>query len=66
MVIAQVFNQTAELAMPIGIPTKETKAEIESHPVTKKLKKVSVQYKLTLHKPFCASCSSTHFGLFLQ
>ena len=32
------LNQTAELAMPMGIPTKETKAEIESHPVTTEAK----------------------------
>ena len=29
----QIFNSTAELAIPIGIPTKEAKAEIETHPV---------------------------------
>ena len=31
--IAQMFNPTAELLIPIGIPTKEAKAEIEIHPV---------------------------------
>ena len=33
-VIAQIFNPTAELVMPTGIPTKEGKVEMETHPVT--------------------------------
>ena len=33
-VIAQIFNSTAELAIPTGIPTNKAKAEIETHPVT--------------------------------
>ena len=32
-VIAQIFNLIEELVIPIGIPTKEAKAEIETHPV---------------------------------
>ena len=32
-------NLTAELAMPIGILTKETKPEMEPHPVTAEAKK---------------------------
>ena len=32
-VITQIFNRIVELAIPIGIPTKEAKAEIETHPV---------------------------------
>ena len=32
-VTAQNFNPTAELVFPIGIPTKEEKAEMETHPV---------------------------------
>ena len=32
-VIAQTFNPIAELLIPIGIPIKEAKAEIEIHPV---------------------------------
>ena len=32
-VFAQIFNHTAELVIPIGIPSKEAKAEIEIHPV---------------------------------
>ena len=33
-VIAQFFNPSAELAIPTGIPTKEAKAEMKTHPVT--------------------------------
>ena len=33
-VITQIFNATAELVMPIGIPAKEAKAEMQTHPVT--------------------------------
>ena len=32
-VIAQTFNPIAELVIPIGITTKEAKAETETHPV---------------------------------
>ena len=28
---AQIFNPIVELAIPIGIPTKEAKAELEIH-----------------------------------
>ena len=43
-VIAQIFNPVAELVIPIGIPTKETKTEIETPPVISenKIKKCSV------------------------
>ena len=37
-IIAQVFNPTAEIAIPTGIPIKEAKAEMETHPVTVKAK----------------------------
>ena len=33
-VIAQIFNPTVELAMNLGISTKEAKVETEIHPVT--------------------------------
>ena len=33
-VITQIFNPIAELVITIEIPTKETKAELETHPVT--------------------------------
>ena len=36
--IAQIFNTIAELVNPIGIPSKEAKAEIQIHPVTVKAK----------------------------
>ena len=32
-VITQIFNPIAELVIPIGIPTKEAKAETETHSV---------------------------------
>ena len=32
-VITQIFNPIVELVIPIGIPTKEAKAEKETHPV---------------------------------
>ena len=31
--IAKTFNPTAELVIPIGIPSKEAKTKIEIHPV---------------------------------
>ena len=37
-VIRQILNCPAKLVIPIGIPTKETKAQIETHPVTAKNK----------------------------
>ena len=48
VLIAQMFNLTAELVMPIRIPTKESKAEIETHPVTPEAEnpELSVQYIL--------------------
>ena len=30
-VIAQIFNQVTELIIPLGIPTKEANAEMETH-----------------------------------
>ena len=42
-VIGQIFNPIAELVIPIGTATKETKAEIEIHPgiVEPKIRKCS-------------------------
>ena len=37
-VITQIFNPTAELAIYSGIPTKEAKAEMKTHPVTAETK----------------------------
>ena len=33
-VITQIFDLTVELAIPIGIPTKEAKTAMKIHPVT--------------------------------
>ena len=33
-VVVQTFNPIAELVIPIGIPRKEAKAEMEIHPIT--------------------------------
>ena len=43
-VIAQVFNPIADLVIPIGIPGKEAKGEIEMHPLTAvaKIRKCSI------------------------
>ena len=37
-VIAQIFNPTAELVMPKGIPTNEANSEIKTHQVTAEVK----------------------------
>ena len=37
-VTTQIYNAIAELVTPIGIPTKEAKAEIEMHPLTVEIK----------------------------
>ena len=37
-VVGQIFNSTAELAVPIGITINEAKAEIKIHPETPKIK----------------------------
>ena len=43
-----MFIPTEELSIPIGIPSKEAKAQIETHPVTveAKINKCSVKYFL--------------------
>ena len=43
-IVAQIFNLIAELVIPIGISTKEAKAEMETHPVTveTKIRKYSI------------------------
>ena len=69
-VIAQIFNPIAKLLIPIGIPSKEAKAEIEIHFVIVEAKnKKIVQYNLELYKLYvfyCVIYSSIHFALFLQ
>ena len=37
-VIVQVFNPNAEIVIPIGIPSKEAKTEIEIHSITTEAK----------------------------
>ena len=37
-VITPIFNPTTELVIPIGTPTKEAKAEMETHPITLEIK----------------------------
>ena len=43
-VIAQTFNPISELIIPLGIPSKEAKADIEKHPLTveAKIRKCSI------------------------
>ena len=43
-VIEQIFNPTAEFVIPIGIPIKEAKAEMKTHPiiVDAKIRKCSI------------------------
>ena len=58
-VIEQIFILTAELTIPVGIPTKETKGEMETHPVSfdakiSKLIYYNVQHNLNSCQPFCA------------
>ena len=42
--VAQIFNPIAEFAIPISIPSKEAKAEIDIHAVTEeaKIRKCSI------------------------
>ena len=42
--IAQIFNPIAELVIPVEIPSKEAKAEIQIHPVIveAKIRKYSI------------------------
>ena len=50
-VIAQISNPIAEFIIPIGIPTKEAKAEIEIHSViVERKKEESVKYNLELYR----------------
>ena len=49
----QIFNPTAELAIQIRIPTKETKAEIETHIVFPQCNlKRCILFCFLLIKPF--------------
>ena len=46
--IAENFNSTAELVIPIGIPTKDEQAEIERQPVIAeaKIRKFSIKFRV--------------------
>ena len=55
-VFTQIFSTIAELVIPTGIPTKETKTEME----------VSAQYNSKAYKLFHTSYLLIHFALFLQ
>ena len=52
--IAQSFNPIAKLVVPIVIPSKEAKTEIEIHPAIAqaKIRKFSIQFRVV--KRFCA------------
>lgn len=38
LLLRKIFNPTSKLAIPIGIPTKEAKAETKTHPVIEEAK----------------------------
>ena len=46
--VAQIFNPIAELVIPIGIPSKEAKVEIEIHQVIvkAKIRKCSIKFRV--------------------
>ena len=56
-VIIQIFNTIAEVIIPIGIPIKEAKAEMETHP--------KHMFFSNLCNVFYASYSFIYFHLFL-
>ena len=60
-VTTQIFNPFAEPAIPIGIPTKEVKAEMETHLIN-----VTDQHNSKLCKRFYGPYSLTHFDLLLR
>lgn len=59
--ITQIFDPTAEFAMPIGILAKEAKVEIKTHLVIVDTK-IS---KYSHSKPFCVYNLLIHFGFLL-
>ena len=64
-VITQIFNPNA-FVIPIEIPTKEVKSEMETHQVTIEITIARDQFNSKVYKLFYASYSSIHFDLFLQ
>ena len=64
-VVEQIFKFILGLVIPIGIASKEAKAEIEIHPVIAEANiRKSTEYNLELNKLFCGSNSPIHFPLF--
>ena len=47
--IAQIFNPTAELAIPTGPPTNAENAEIRTYPLTAKTKTRNLYTLVLLH-----------------
>ena len=64
-VIAHFFSPVSEIVIPIRIPSKELKAEIEMHAVPAKSKKW-VKYILEFYNPSCAFYIPIYCALFLQ
>ena len=63
----QIFNATAKHGMPIGIPTKDARDEIETYPITIEANSVQVfNIDKTWANFFCVSYSSNHFALLHQ
>ena len=46
--IAQIFHPKAELMIPIGIPTKRAKSEMETHPVIvePRIRRCSIRFRV--------------------
>ena len=63
-VIMQIFNPTAGLAIPTGLPSKKAKAEMEKQLVIVE-NKISVQHNSKSNTIFYAFNSSIYFDLFL-
>ena len=51
-IIAQIFNPIPELIIPIRIPTKEAKAEMETHPITVETDISNCSIQLEILQPF--------------
>ena len=65
-IIMKVVIVAVEPEIPTGLPTKEEKLEMETHPVTVGVKLSNDQHNLKPDKSFCAFYLSIHFSLFLQ
>ena len=62
--VTQIFSPVEELLLSIRAPTKEAKAEMETHPVTIETN-ISAHYNSKLYKLFHASYLLNNFDLFL-